>query len=210
MMSCKRNNTLRILHGCVKKCLVLARKNRRRLLLCFVALLAVVALCLSLFQQVNRDYTVFLEALGTRESSGQYQAKNQYGYLGKYQLGTPALQDAGFLDDEGNWTELAGRYDIFSEEDFLRSAEGQEAAIRTYHKKVSGYILRYGLDQFLGREYCGVTVTRSGLLAACHLVGVGSMKNALSQNLPAEDANGVLASEYMGMFSGYDISEVWP
>jgi hypothetical protein len=43
-------------------------------------------------------YTNFLNALGQRESSGNYHAVNQLGYLGKYQMGegapTPRLSAA--------------------------------------------------------------------------------------------------------------------
>ena len=38
----------------------------------------------------------------------------------------------------------------------------------------------YGLDSYIGTVYCGVEVTQSGLLAACHLVGVGNMRDALA------------------------------
>ena len=67
----------------------------------------------------------------------------------------------------------------------------------------------YGLDSYIGTVYCGVEVTRSGLLAACHLVGVGNMRDALPTGAIKYDGNGVPASQYMDLFGGYDISEVW-
>ena len=35
-----------------------------------------------------KDHNLFLEDLGFRESSGNYHAVNQFGYLGKYQFGS--------------------------------------------------------------------------------------------------------------------------
>ena len=157
----------------------------------------------------NKDYSAFLDALSKRESSGRYDAKNEYGYLGRYQMGKLALQEAGFQNADGTWTNLANGYGIYSEADFLKSKTGQEAAVRACHKKLCWYIRHYSLDTYVGQTYCGVTVTRSGLLAACHLVGVNSLRQALRENTMTYDGNHVPASEYMERFSGYDISEVW-
>ena len=67
----------------------------------------------------------------------------------------------------------------------------------------------YGLDSYIGTVYCGVEVTRSGLLAAFHSVGVSNMRDALPTGAIKYDGNGVPASQYMDLFGGYDISEVW-
>ena len=155
------------------------------------------------------EYGPFLDALGMRESTNNYTLVNQYGYMGRYQMGGEALKDAGFKTESGEWTELANSYGIYSREDFLNSPEGQDAAIRAYHIKVCGYIRAYDMDQYVGKTYCGVKVTRSGLLAACHLVGIGAMKKALETDSRTVDGNGVPASEYMELFAGYDITTVW-
>ena len=155
------------------------------------------------------EYGPFLDALGMRESTNNYTLVNQYGYMGRYQMGGVALADAGFQNESGEWTELANAYGIYSREDFLNSPEGQDAAIRAYHTRICSYIHAYDLDQYVGKRYCGVKVTRSGLLASCHLVGIGTMKNALVTDSRTVDGNGVPASEYMELFAGYDISTVW-
>lgn len=174
-----------------------------------LALVAVVWFCFFTPDTEKGNYEDFLEALGMRESSDRYDIENRFGYLGRYQMGELALQDAGFLDADGNWTSLANSYGIFSKSDFLQSPEGQEAAIRACHEKICEYIRSYGLDDYVGQRYCGVKVTRSGLLAACHLVGAKSMKTALQGNEMIYDGNMVPASEYMETFAGFDISEVW-
>ena len=155
------------------------------------------------------DYDAFLDALAMRESTDNYQAVNRYNYLGRYQLGAPALKDAGFMDKSGRWTSKANQYGIYTQRDFLFSKEGQDAAVAAYHKKLCDYIRYYGLSDYLGQTYCEIPVTHSGLLAACHLVGVGSMKKALASGKATYDGNRVPASEYMELFAGYDISVVW-
>ena len=81
------------------------------------------------------------------ESSDNYSAKNKYGYLGRYQMGPSALQDAGFKDKNGNWTKLAKSYGVTSEKTFLNNKEAQNAAIILCHQKVWSYIRNYGLDK---------------------------------------------------------------
>jgi len=157
----------------------------------------------------QKNYNDFLDALGERESSNDYSAENQYGYLGRYQMGSLALQDAGFKNASGEWTATANAQGVYSKDDFLNSPQAQDAAITAYHEKVCGYIRYYELDQYIGSSYQGVVVTHSGLLAACHLVGIGAMCTALATGEIAVDANGVSAHEYMSLFGGYDLTGVW-
>ena len=155
------------------------------------------------------DYGDFLDALGWRESTNNYAAVNRFGYMGRYQMGGSALREAGFKDENGTWTAKAHSYGVYDSDDFLHSPEAQNAAIAAYHTKVCQYIRADRLDRYIGSTYCGVTVTRSGLLASCHLVGIGSMKKALASGTHAYDGNNTPASEYMERFGGFDISQVW-
>ena len=45
---------------------------------------------------IIKDHNKFLEDIGFRESSGNYKAVNQFGYLGKYQFGRKTLNSLGF------------------------------------------------------------------------------------------------------------------
>ena len=159
-------------------------------------------------QERSGDYDDFLDALGFRESTDNYALVNRYGYMGRYQMGGPALEEAGFKDEDG-WTELAHSYGIYDQADFLNCPEGQDAAVKAYHETVCSYIRYYGLEQYIGTDYCGVRVTRSGLLASCHLVGIGAMIDALDSGEPAYDGNQTPASEYMELFAGYNMDAVW-
>ena len=91
-----------------------------------------------------RNYISFedwLESLGFSESSGKYDAINQFGYLGKYQMGESALADAGYY--RGNspsnlqeWKgEFLGKGNVKSKEDFLNNPQAQENAVREFMKK---------------------------------------------------------------------------
>ncbi|MBR5020151.1 MAG: hypothetical protein IKY17_00840 [Oscillospiraceae bacterium] len=179
-----------------------------RILLVLGSLAVAICLALVLIPE-NKGYDEFLDALGYRESTDNYALVNKFGHMGRYQMGGEALEEAGFKDENGKWTALANSYGIYSKEDFLNCPEGQDYAIAAYHKVVCGYIRAYNLERYVGTTYCGVKVTRSGLLAACHLVGIGSMRKALASGEPSYDGYGTPASEYLDLFGGYNIREVW-
>ena len=170
---------------------------------------AIVLFVFLLLVPEEKGYADFLDALGMRESTDDYSKVNTFGYMGRYQMGGSALEEAGFRNEDGSWTALANSYGIYSDKDFLYSREGQEHAIRVYHREVCRYIRAYGLEDYIGSTYCGVKVTKSGLLAACHLVGVGAMKKALTSGEQTYDGYHTSATEYLELFAGYNISEVW-
>jgi hypothetical protein len=58
----------------------------------------------------SSQFSAYAAALRQRESTNNYQSvstTNGYTYYGAYQFGPSALTDAGFLDEQGNWTSLA-------------------------------------------------------------------------------------------------------
>ncbi|MDR7867900.1 MAG: hypothetical protein RIN56_13925 [Sporomusaceae bacterium] len=172
----------------------------------------------------NRGLTGYLDKLGERESSNDYRARNkEYGYIGKYQMGDAALADAGFyydyLDDgapkanysnkfNGTWTDKAKAYGVNSYEDFLNSPEAQEAAIRASIKKNWEYIRNNGYDKYIGKEIHGVKVSASGLLAACHLVGIGDLGKLLEGGSIPADGFGTKGTEYLEKKAGFDLTEI--
>jgi len=157
----------------------------------------------------QKDYDDFFDALAMRESSGNHDAVNPYGYQGLYQMGSDALIDAGFMNYSRQWTALANSYGVYSQDTYLNNPAAQKVAVTNFHKKVCGYIRAYGLDQYIGTYYQGVKVTRSGLVVSCHLVGIGNMIDALKYDVEVTDGNGVPASEYMSVFANYNMAVVW-
>lgn len=152
------------------------------------------------------DYDAFLNKLGYYESGNNYTVTNHYGYLGRWQIGTQALQDIGFMDSGGNWTALANSLGVYSKEDFLHTPAAQDYAIRLLDKKIWSYIQYLGDDQYIGTQFRGITVTLSGLVAAAHLVGAGGVHKMFMTGVPTTDALGNSCVFYLRELAGYDIS----
>lgn len=158
----------------------------------------------------------FLDALGERESGGFYGAVNKFNYLGKYQMGEPAMVDAGYYVKpsqryDNSWTgEFTGKDGVYSMKQFLNNEQAQENAQRSFKKKQWGYLKATGADKYLGQLINGHEVTQSGLLAAAHLKGVQSVMNYLKSNgkVVDRDAFGTGVEEYLQKFGGYDASEI--
>lgn len=141
------------------------------------------------------DVDALKKALGQRESSNNYGAVNQLGYVGKYQFGAAALKDLGYtntaknseLDTDANWK---GKFGCRSKTDFLQNYDAQEAAMDGY--------LRQNYQALLSRGVITAESSKAdvaGYLSAAHLVGAGgaaSLKNGINKG----DANGVKASSY--------------
>lgn len=158
----------------------------------------------------KKTFQEFRQALGEKESACGYDVVNPYGYMGKYQIGGLALQDIGFKDAEGKWTEEAGKYGVKSDNDFLNNPNAQEVAFDLIIKNNLKYIENYGLDKYLNQTVDGVFITESGLVAASHLVGAGGLNKAFENGDldSVKDGNGVSAKDYIQLFGGYDISEI--
>jgi hypothetical protein len=151
------------------------------------------------------------QALANKESSGgNYGLVNQYGYAGKYQMGTSALIDIGYKNKAGNWT---GKNGINSQADFLANKGVQEQAQTELMAKQDQYTK--GLQSYVGQPIpgCGKPLTQDGLRAAAHLVGAGGAEsflksggvcgkkgNGLTYN--TTDGNGTCAGTYMCSMSG--------
>lgn len=127
----------------------------------------------------RKTYSAFLNALRERESGGNYNAENAYGYLGKYQFGELALRDIGYYTYDGTsandwkpgfWT---GKNGVDSKAEFLANHSAQESAIRAYMSLQWQYMKdawAYG-----GQVLDGVKITDSGMLAGAHLLGAGNL-----------------------------------
>ncbi|GAA4885694.1 hypothetical protein GCM10023311_05600 [Flaviramulus aquimarinus] len=144
---------------------------------------------------LGKSFVGFKEALAFKESGGNYFSVNTYGYLGKYQFGTETLKMIG----------------INNPTKFLKSPSLQEKAFiaNTARNK---WILRRDIKNFVGKRINGLIITESGILAAAHLAGPGSVKNYLrSYGLDNfADGYGTTVRYYMKRFSGYDTSFVKP
>lgn len=135
----------------------------------------------------------FKEALGFKESGGNYDIVNTFGYLGKYQFAKGTL----------------ARFQITDTKEFLKNPELQEKAFIAYCK-VNKWILRKDIRRSVGKKINGIVITESGILAAAHLAGAGNVKKFLRSNgsFHFEDGFGTSIENYMYKFRGYDTSNI--
>ena len=144
---------------------------------------------------LGKSFIGFKEALGFKESRGDYFIVNKFGYLGKYQFGKETLKMIG----------------IYNPSHFLQNPELQEKAFIANAQR-NKWILRRDIKRFNGMTINGVLITESGILAAAHLAGPGSVKKYLRSygETGFKDAFGTSIQYYMKKFSGYDTSSVKP
>lgn len=142
---------------------------------------------------LEKCFVGFKEALAFKESRRNYFTVNTLGYLGKYQFGKNTLKLIG----------------IYNTIDFLNNPELQEKAFIANAMR-NKWILRRDIKRFVGKRIDGVLVTESGILAAAHLAGPGSVKKYLRSYgaIGFADAYGTTIKYYMNKFSGYDTSFV--
>ena len=138
-----------------------------------------------------RDHNKFLDEVGFRESSNNYKAVNQFGYLGKYQFGRKTLNTIGF-EDVSNY-------------EFLSNPEIQEEAMLVLLQK-NKHTLRREIKKYVGETVNGIYITESGILAAAHLGGAGNVRKFFRKGYEFEDGNGTKMTSYMIRFSGYNLN----
>tara|TARA_B100001175_G_C19491432_1_gene632816 strand:- start:1448 stop:2038 length:591 start_codon:yes stop_codon:yes gene_type:complete len=131
----------------------------------------------------------FLTDIGFRESGNRYDITNTWGYMGKYQFGRTTLKGLGFK---------------VTRKEFLNNPQLQEEAMMALllHNKEK---LQTYIDLFDGETINGMYISESGILAAAHLGGQGSVKRYFKNGRVFKDAYGTKITSYMELFSGYDI-----
>lgn len=135
----------------------------------------------------------FKEALAFKESQGKYHKVNSLGYMGKYQFGVGTLKTIGINDSVV----------------FLNSPKLQEKAFVALLSK-NKWKLRNEIEKFSGTIIDGVKITESGILAAAHLGGAGSVRKFLNSNglKKCKDDYGASVKSYMRDFGGYETSGI--
>ena len=143
----------------------------------------------SIKQYHNFELEKFLDAIGHRESTNRYDVVNPWGYMGRYQFGKSTLKGLGFN---------------VSKKEFLSNPKLQEEAMMALLNHNKEKLQKY-IDVFDGKTINGIYITESGILAAAHLGGQGSVKRYFKNGKVFRDGNGTKITSYMDKFSGYDI-----
>ena len=131
----------------------------------------------------------FLTDIGFRESGNRYDIINKWGYMGKYQFGKSTLKGLGFR---------------VTKNEFLSNPQLQEEAMMALLLHNKEKLQKY-IDVFDGKTVNGMLITESGILAAAHLGGQGSVKRYFKNGKVFKDGYGTKITSYMEKFSGYDI-----
>ena len=141
----------------------------------------------------GKSYTGFKQAIAIRESQGQYKLINTFGYMGKYQFGGAALRSIGIKDKR----------------DFLNNPRLQEKAFKAL-LSINKAMLENEIEKYEGKIINGIKITESGILAAAHLGGAGSVKSYLRSNgkNKFKDGYGTSLKSYFKKFGGYDTSHI--
>ncbi|MDV6168698.1 peptidoglycan-binding protein LysM [Flavobacterium sp. DG1-102-2] len=145
------------------------------------------------FPFTGKSYVGFKQAVAIKESQGLYKLVNRFGYMGKYQFGKSALRALGIKNNK----------------EFLNNPRLQERAFKALLAK-NKWELRKEIHRYDGHIIKGVKITESGLLAAAHLAGAGSVKSFLSSNGKRgfKDGFGTSLKTYIRKFGGYDTSGI--
>ncbi len=150
------------------------------------------------YQDLNIPFTGkffigYKEAIGFKESQGKYHLVNSLGYMGKYQFGATTLKALGIYDTAR----------------FMSSPALQEKAFVALLSK-NKWILRDEIEKFDGKVVGGILVTESGILAAAHLGGAGSVKKFFKSNGKRylRDEFGTSLRSFMKNYGGYDTSGI--
>lgn len=132
----------------------------------------------------------FLSAIGFRESGNRYDITNTFGYMGKYQFGKSTLKGLGYK---------------VSKKEFLNNPNLQEEAMLSLLNHNKEKLQKY-IDVYDGKTINGIYITESGILAAAHLGGQGSVRRYFKNGKVFKDGYGTKITSYMSDFSGYDIN----
>lgn len=135
----------------------------------------------------------YKEAIGIKESGGNYQLVNSLGYLGKYQFGETTLKNIV----------------VVNKSEFLNNRNLQEKTFIA-HLSMNKFILKDIIEKHEGTVINGIKITESGILAAAHLAGANSVKDFFNSNGKKDfkDAYGTSLQNYLKLFGGYDTSSI--
>jgi len=142
------------------------------------------------------DLNLFMRMMAERESNNTLAIVNWLGYMGKYQFGPRTLWGLG------REFQVPRSY-------FLSTEALQDRAMLQYMRD-NRVMIQDLIRRFDGKWYQGIYITESGLLAGSHLVGSHGLRAWLEGNTRVRiiDAKGTHVSEYVRMFSKYNLENL--
>ncbi len=195
--------------GIIKN-ILLTKKTSLGILFCFFSAITSAPkldfrLRLNKFNQISAEveqkyheseFSRFINDLGYSESRNNWLSVNHIGCFGEWQFAESTLKYLGFR--KITLKKFRANPDIFPRE---LQAEALRALIRVN----LGYLKDY--EHFKGDSIRGIAITKSGMIAASHLGGAGSLKKFLNSagKINKKDVLGTSVYDYLKRFSGYEI-----
>ena len=144
----------------------------------------------------DMEFSRFINDLGYKESKNNWLSVNRIGCFGEWQFAESTLRYLGFR--KITLRKFRVNPYIFPRELQIRALE---ALIRVNLYYLADY------EHYIGYSIKGVVISKSGVVAASHLGGAGSLKKFLNSKgrINKKDIFGTSVSDYLGKFSGYDI-----
>ena len=142
------------------------------------------------------EFERFIDDLGKRESGNNWLSVNCIGCFGEWQFKESTIHYLGFK--QVTLKKFKKNPEIFP-------PALQRSALESLIKVNMALLKDY--ERYIGKTINGVTVTKSGMIAAAHLGGAKSVRLFLTSGgrLDKKDTLGTAISNYMKKFSFYDI-----
>lgn len=144
----------------------------------------------------NAEFTRFINDLGRRESGNNWMCINSIGCFGEFQFAESTLHYLGFRKIT---------LKKFRADPFIFPRELQTEALKALIRVNLIYLKDY--DRFKGDSIKGILITKSGMIAASHLGGAGSLQKFLNSGgrINKKDAFGTSISDYLKKFGAYEL-----
>jgi len=142
------------------------------------------------------EFSRFIKDLGYSESGNNWLCINQIGCFGEWQFDESTLNYLGYR--KITLKKFMANPGIFPR-------ELQLEALKTLIKVNLMILMDY--EHFIGESINGVMITKSGMIAASHLGGAGSLEKFLNSNgqINKKDVLGTSIYDYLKKFSYYDL-----
>jgi len=155
------------------------------------------ALCLYSMHEYENQLELFINYLGYKESRNDWTIINTINCFGEWQFTHSTLEYLG--------------YGYITPENFKRDPSIFPRELQLKVLKILIEVNELSIEQYddvIGDTINGIPITKSGLLAAAHLGGVGGIKLFIMSNgnIDKEDAYGTKISDYIKEFCVYDLS----
>lgn len=144
--------------------------------------------------------TDFRKKMRGSESSGDYSINNEIGagrrVLGGYQFSPERLDQYKAATGED-----------FTQDEFLGSEDLQNRVMDWHEQDLLDFVMKDGLDAYIGQNIAGAEITPSGLVAGGHLGGRSGLKQFLltgGEYNPA-DKYGTRISDYVAKFADQNL-----